>query len=86
MFSATDFPTNDVVGQEAIQYVIDNVYMFQERYDVVMGYIWLNKTSLLHEDESLYCDIHTALCEYFHEDKDTYFADELFTYVDEIFG
>ena len=86
MFSAADFPTNYVVGQDAIQYVIDNVYMFQERYDVVMGYAYLHRTTLRHEDESLFYDIFQCLCEYFDVEEDSESGDAIFDSVEEIFG
>lgn len=86
MFEAKNFPTTKLVGKDAVQHVIDNVYMFQERYDVNLGYMYVNRTSLRYEDESLFYDIYKELCAYLGVEEDSDKGDELFDSVEEIFG
>lgn len=86
MYRVYDFPTNDIIGQKAIAYVIENVYEFQSRYDVVMGYVYLNRTTLRYEDESLFYDIFKCLCEYFGVEENSESGDAIFDSVEEIFG
>ena len=86
MFNADYFPTSDHIDTKTIQHVIDNVYMFQSRYDVVIGYVWTNRTSLRHEDESLFYDIYSCILGLLDIEDGSDASDTIFDEVEEVFG
>lgn len=85
-FKVNDFATTDHITKDVIGKILENIFMFQERYSVACGYMEIDRCNLRFADESLFDEIYSFILDILGIEIGDTAADDIFDEIEVVFG